>query len=257
MEGFSPPRIVHVAETGSTNADAARLGLAGEALPLWVVADTQTGGRGRAGRQWVSQPGNLHASLAFRSMAPMAQAGQLSLIAGIAIIDAVRTTMDLAPETELRLKWPNDILIGFAKAGGILVESTSFREGSGFLAVLGFGLNLVTFPEAVGRNAVALADYGAPPSPRALIANLSERVGFWLDRWAEGANFSVLRQAWMDRAGPVGEPIVVNTEAGPLAATYEGLAETGALLANVDGVIREINYGDVALIGEIARDGDT
>jgi BirA family biotin operon repressor/biotin-[acetyl-CoA-carboxylase] ligase len=257
MDGFSPPRIVHVAETGSTNADAARLALAGEALPLWVMADTQTGGRGRAGRQWISEPGNLHASLAFRSMAPMARAGQLSLLAGIAIIDAVRTTLELAPNTELRLKWPNDILIGFAKAGGILVESTSFREGSGFLAILGFGLNLVTFPKAIGRNAAALADYGAPPTPRALIANLSERLGFWLDRWAEGENFAILRQAWMDRAGPLGEPILVNTQSGPLAATYEGLTETGALLAKAGGAIREINFGDVALAGEVARDGDT
>src|SRR6476646_132144 len=133
MNGISPPRILHLAETGSTNADAMRLGVGGEDLPLWVIADVQTGGRGRSGRTWVSQPGNLHASLALCCTAPMEKAGQLSLLAGISVIDAIRDIMDLAPGTELRLKWPNDILIGIAKAGGILVESTSLREGSGFL----------------------------------------------------------------------------------------------------------------------------
>jgi BirA family transcriptional regulator, biotin operon repressor / biotin---[acetyl-CoA-carboxylase] ligase len=257
MDERSPPRILHVSETGSTNADAMRLGVAGEALPLWVVADLQTGGRGRAGRKWVSEKGNLHASLALCSRAPMEKAGQLSLLAGISIIDAIRSTMDLAPGTELRLKWPNDILIGFAKAGGILVESTTLREGSGFLAVLGFGLNLVAFPDAVGREATCLARHGTPPDSRTLVTVLSERITDWLETWNCGKNFSAVRKAWMDRAGPIGEPITINTKTGTLAATYRGLADTGALLADVDGNVREISYGDVALVGEIARDGDT
>jgi BirA family biotin operon repressor/biotin-[acetyl-CoA-carboxylase] ligase len=234
-----------------------RLGLAGEALPLWVVADLQTGGRGRAGRKWISQKGNLHASLAIGSNAPLEKAGQLSLIAGISIVDAIRTTMDLAPGAELRLKWPNDILVGVAKAGGILVESTALQEGSGFLAVLGFGLNLVAFPDAVGREVTSLAQHGTPPEPRALVTVLSERIAYWLDRWNAAASFGPIREAWLDRAGPIGEQIVINTTGGPLAATYQGLAENGALLADVDGVIREISYGDVALVGEVARDGDS
>ncbi len=257
MDGNILPRILHVAETGSTNADAMRLGLAGESLPLWVIADIQTGGRGRSGRTWVSQLGNLHASLAFRCTAPMEKAGQLSLLAGISVLDAIHITMDLAPGAELRLKWPNDILMGFAKAGGILVESTSLREGSGFLAILGFGLNLVAFPNTIGREAAALAQYGKPPEPRALLTALSDRIFFWLDRWNAGTNFDAIRNAWIERAGPIGEPIVINTTTGPVSATYQGLAATGALLAKVDGTVREFNYGDVALVGEVTRDGDS
>lgn len=257
MDEVSPPRVVHVAETGSTNADATRLGRAGEPLPLWVIADVQTGGRGRSGRQWVSQTGNLHASLAFRCIAPMEKAGQLSLLAGISVIDAVRLTMDLASDAQLRLKWPNDILIGFAKAGGILVESTSLREGSGFLAILGFGLNLVTFPDALGRAATALGHFGQPPEPRAMLDVLSERVFYWLDRWNAGSNFAAIREAWIERAGPLGEQITINTTQGPVSGTYRGLAETGALLAEVGGTVREVNYGDVALVGDVARDGDS
>ncbi len=248
---------MHFAETGSTNADAMRLALDGEALPFWVIADIQTAGKGRSGRMWVSQQGNLHASLAFRCTAPMEKAGQLSLLAGISVIDAVQTTMDLAQTAELRLKWPNDILIGVAKAGGILVESTSLREGSGFLAILGFGLNLLAFPDVIGREVTALGRYGRPPEPHALLSALSERLFFWLERWKAGSDFGAVRQAWLERAGVLGEPIVINTAAGRVSATYQGLTDTGALLADVGGVFREFNYGDVALVGEVARDGDS
>ena len=129
-----PARILHLRETGSTNADAMRLALKGEDLPLWVIADRQTAGRGRAGRTWTSPPGNLYASLAFCCEAPIEQAGQLSLIAGISLIDAIRTNTELAPDAGLRLKWPNDVLVGLSKVGGILVESTMARGSPGFLA---------------------------------------------------------------------------------------------------------------------------
>jgi BirA family transcriptional regulator, biotin operon repressor / biotin---[acetyl-CoA-carboxylase] ligase len=255
MTGISPPRILHLAETGSTNVDAMRLGLGGEDLPLWVIADVQTGGKGRSGRTWVSRPGNLQASLAFRCTTPMDKAGQLSLLAGISVIDAIRDTMDLAPGTELRLKWPNDILIAIAKAGGILVESTLLRDGCGFLAILGFGLNLINFPDALGREVTALGHHGKAPEPLVLLKALSERVFLWLGRWNDGAGFAAIREAWLERAGAIGEPIVINTAAGAVSATYRGLSDTGALRADVGGAVREFSYGDVSLVGEIARDG--
>ena len=93
------PRIIQLDETGSTNADAMRLALAGEPLPLWVAAKRQTAGRGRAGRSWISGAGNLQASLAVVCAAPLGSAGQLSLVAGISAFDAVRLTSALAPSS--------------------------------------------------------------------------------------------------------------------------------------------------------------
>lgn len=171
-------------------------------------------------------------------------------------MDAVRKTMDLVPDAELRLKWPNDIFIGFAKAGGVLVESVSLRNDSDFLVVFGFGLNLVTVPDEIGHEVTALSQYGQPPEPCAVLTGLSERIFFWLDRWNAGLNFDAIRQAWIDRAGPVGESIVIKTTSGPVSATYQGLAETGALRAEVDGAIREFNYGDVTLADKAACDED-
>ena len=159
-------RIIELSETGSTNADAMRLALSGEVLPIWVIAEHQSAGRGRAGRAWVSEVGNLYASLALTADAPRQKAGELSLVAGIALVEAIRAISPLAQTCGLRLKWPNDLLVGAAKVGGILVETTtargepSFHKGHGFLAVLGFGLNIATCPAELGRATASLAQFG-------------------------------------------------------------------------------------------------
>ena len=105
-EPSAPSRLVRLPETDSTNAEAMRRALAGEAPPLWVLADRQTAGRGRAGRAWASQPGNLFASLLVSTSCPPALAGQLSLVAGVAAIDAIRRAAGQRPPAGLRLKLP-------------------------------------------------------------------------------------------------------------------------------------------------------
>ncbi len=121
-------RHVHLEEVDGTNAEAMRRVLAGERGPLWISADRQLSGRGRSGRIWTSAPGNLFASVVATLDCQPAAAGQLSLVAGVAVIDAIRRAGDVPG---LRLKWPNDILVGMAKAGGILVESTVATRTTG------------------------------------------------------------------------------------------------------------------------------
>lgn len=249
-----PPRFINLAETGSTNADAMRLALAGEPLPLWVVAERQTAGRGRSGRVWVSDRGNLHASLAFVCQAPLARAGELALVAGIALHDAVRATSPLAECIGLRLKWPNDLLIGRAKAGGILVETTTARGEPGFLAVIGFGLNITSCPDDLGRAATALGHHIPPPSPNAVLDGLSHRTGQWLKTWDETRGFDAIRTAWLARAGPIGEALSINTRTGPVTGTFKGLSDTGALLAEVGGELQTFTYGDVSLVAASGKD---
>jgi BirA family biotin operon repressor/biotin-[acetyl-CoA-carboxylase] ligase len=256
MESPAPLRILHLTETGSTNADAMRLALKGEPLPLWVIADRQTAGRGRAGRSWTSPLGNFYASLAFWCSAPLEKAGQLSLIAGISFIDAIRAMTALAPEAELRLKWPNDILIGKAKAGGILVETTTAHGNPGFLAIIGFGLNVDSAPDDLARPVTAISRFGRTPNSAELLDELAARTFFWLERWNAGEDFSAVRGAWMDRAGHFGEPISINTSSGPVSGSYQGLTENGALCAEIDGELRAFSHGDVAVGGEPVHDGE-
>lgn len=241
-------RIVRVAETGSTNKDAMRLALAGEPLPLWVVAERQTDGRGRQGRAWTSLEGNLHASVAFATPAPPQAAGQLALLAGLALYDAVAAVTLLAAQARLRLKWPNDLLVDGAKAAGILIESTLSQSG-GLVAVAGFGVNIAHAP-GIDRPVAALGQYCATLNTEILLAALADSFETWLVGWDDSRGFGSIRANWLDRAGPVGQPITIHAGGTHVSGTYEGLGTTGALLARVGGRLEEFNFGDVALGAE-------
>lgn len=253
----SEPRIVHLTETGSTNADAMRLALDGEALPLWVVAERQSAGRGRAGRSWASLSGNLNASLAIVSDAPLARAGELALVAGLALYDAVRATTLLATDAGLRLKWPNDLLIGAAKAGGILVETTTARGEPGFLAVIGFGLNIASCPGDLGRAVTCLADRDAAPIPDDVLKALTASCDTWLSHWDSGLGFREhIARTWIDRGGPLGEAISIHTAQGRVTGSYQGLDDSGYLLLKTpDGQAHTFTYGDVALVAYDSNGG--
>ena len=241
-------RVIELSETASTNADAMRLALAGEALPLWVIARRQTAGRGRAGRTWVSGEGNLQTSLAVICDAPLAMAAQLALVAGVALLDAVQSVSPGAHNIAPRLKWPNDILIGGSKAGGILVESTPALGQPGFLAVLGFGVNVATYPRDLGRAATSLSQHGVTANAGEIRTHLAAAMDRWLQVWRQSQGFHEVREAWMARGGEIGESITVQSASGPVTGTYQGLDATGALLASIDGRLQTVTYGDVMIV---------
>ena len=244
----APYRLVHLAETDSTNAEAMRRALAGETGPLWVIADRQTAGRGRSGRAWASEPGNLFASLLISTACPAAKAGQLSLVAGVAAIDAITNAGPLDSAAALRLKWPNDILVGSVKAGGILVESSA-RAGGGMSAVIGVGLNLASPPAELGA-ATSLACHGLSLSPREALCFLGDAMDLWLNTWNDGEGFARVREAWLARGGAVGEPQTVHAGADLVQGRFAGLDAEGALIvADAAGHERRFTFGDVALAG--------
>jgi BirA family transcriptional regulator, biotin operon repressor / biotin---[acetyl-CoA-carboxylase] ligase len=239
--------IIRLNETVSTNKDAMRLALGGERLPLWVSAERQSEGRGRAGRTWVSLAGNLHASVAIPVKAPLALAGQLALVSGLALYEAVHTAAQPDKIEGLRLKWPNDLLIGTAKVGGILVESTTLGDGISFVAVAGFGLNIASAPEHLGRAVTSLRAEGIKTEPGVLLQKLADTLDVWLERWDGASGFPAIRAAWMERGGCLGEPITFNSGQGPVHGTYQGLNELGGLVAEVGGRRETITFGDVML----------
>jgi BirA family biotin operon repressor/biotin-[acetyl-CoA-carboxylase] ligase len=251
----APYRLAHLAETDSTNAEAMRRVLAGETGPLWVIADRQTAGRGRSGRAWASEPENLFASLLIATGCPVAKAGQLSLVAGVAVIDAI-TSAGLDRTAALRLKWPNDILIGSGKAGGILVESST-RPGGGMSAVIGVGLNLVSRPVELGAAATSLACHGLVLSPREALCFLGDAMDHWLTTWNDGEGFAQVREAWLARGGAVGEPLTVHAGADVVRGNFAGLDAEGALIvADAGGRERRFTFGDVALAGSRSGEED-
>lgn len=254
MAGTAPARgaaagLIVLDEVDSTNSEAMRRALAGSEAPLWIAARRQTAGRGRSARTWASLPGNLAASLVLRLDCPVAAAAQLSLVAGVAAIDAIRAAAP-AVSADVRLKWPNDVLVGAAKLGGILVESS--RDAGLLVAVVGFGINVRSAPDGLGRRVASLAGHGAEVDAAVLLAALGEAMASWLDRWDEGRGFAEIRAAWIARAGPEGEPLAVHDGAVRRSGLFAGLDADGALLlAMDDGHIERVAVGDVTLDGEL------
>lgn len=241
-----PARIVTLALTVSTNSDAMRLARAGEPAPLWVIAERQTGGRGRSGRAWISEPGNLHASLMIRPVCAAAELPRLSLVAGVAAIDAIRRLDGAERMSPVRLKWPNDLIIGQAKVGGILVETSAF--GTDMVAVIGLGLNLARHPAGV-PEATSLAAHGVAIAPLDMLTYLASSMDSWLGIWNGGQGFAAIRRAWIARAGGLGERMTVHAGDRRVEGRYGGLDADGALFLDDDAGRRQrFTFGDVTLI---------
>jgi BirA family transcriptional regulator, biotin operon repressor / biotin---[acetyl-CoA-carboxylase] ligase len=244
-----PSRYIHLASCDSTNAEAMRLAAHGERGPVWVLSDVQTSGRGRSGRLWSSDLGNFFGS--FLNVLPgnPPRAYQISLVTGVAVAEAIHALVPHTAGLDLRLKWPNDILAGRSKIGGILVESTQVADG-GLAVVIGVGLNLVSHPVDTAQPADHLASFGAAPDAKAVLSELDHQVGRWLDIWSGGQGFAEIREAWLRHSGSLGERLRVNSGAGPVEGTYQGVDQDGALiLTGDDGNQRIYSYGDVTLVG--------
>ncbi|MGH1417407.1 MAG: biotin--[acetyl-CoA-carboxylase] ligase [Hyphomicrobiaceae bacterium] len=249
--------VAHVTETASTNADAMVHVEVGEGGPLWIHADVQTDGRGRSGRSWQGGKGNLHASFFATFECSMSTASQISLVAGVALMDAVhRCVREHAPNVEptflpdLRLKWPNDLYYKTQKLGGILVESTALTTDDRERAiVIGFGLNLAEAPNIADRPTTSLADLGVSVTPSEMLDHLDVALMKALRTWAQGHDFDRICSQWTAVSGPIGESLSVHL--GPeicIRGQSCGLDATGALLLRDEkGTLHTITFGDVEL----------
>lgn len=225
----------------STNEEAKRRAINGETGPLWIVARSQTAGRGRRGRPWTSGDGNLFTTGLYRLDASPARAAQLSFAAALAVGDLAASLIE--PE-RVRLKWPNDVLVEGRKLSGILLESGAHREGGLWLAV-GIGVNLAHHPDDAERPATDLASHGGLISPDEAIQLLSQRFDHWRTVWAN-EGFAPIREAWLSRAWGLGERCTARLEGETLEGVFADLAEDGALRLDLnDGRRRLVSAGDV------------
>ena len=153
--------VRHYERINSTNLEARRLADQGETGPLWLTAGEQTLGRGRLGRAWVSEPGNLYATFLFPTAAEQQAAAQVSFVAALAVHDMVT---ELRPGLSPRIKWPNDVLVGGAKFCGVLAEVVG---SSPTRIAIGCGVNVAHAPQGTPYPVMAL---GGGPQPRSRAA---------------------------------------------------------------------------------------
>jgi BirA family biotin operon repressor/biotin-[acetyl-CoA-carboxylase] ligase len=252
-----------VAETGSSNADLLAAAQDGAAEGTVLVAEAQTGARGRLGRRWASPP---RAGLTFSVLlrpdgVPAPLLGWLPLLAGVAAVAAVRSVTVV----DAGLKWPNDVLVGGAKLGGVLTERT------GSMVVIGIGINVwqgrADLPGDVAATSLALAaapgDTGLspPPSPSPstagpglrerllaeLLAGLSHWYVAWRDQASPGdADACGLRREYIRRCITLGRPVTVTMPgAEVITGTAAGLDWAGRLEVRTARGLVPVTAGDV------------
>ncbi|MHA3703642.1 biotin--[acetyl-CoA-carboxylase] ligase [Jatrophihabitans sp. YIM 134969] len=206
-DGLPAPLLTlrYVAETGSTNADllADPDGPTGEVL----VADHQTAGRGRLDRRWEEPPGaSIMLSVRLRPSAPVVSWGWLPLVAGVALVDALRAA---APGTPCALKWPNDVLLGDdgRKVAGILAEAR------GPVAVIGTGCNVSQRADQLPvPTATSLAAEGVDADRSGVLHDLLAGLARWshaLDAAGGDAVAAGLHAAYSERCATLGREVTV------------------------------------------------
>lgn len=229
-------------EVDSTNAEAVRLAprLAGA---TWILGLRQRGGRGRRGRAWLDPEGNFAASLVLHPTEPVAKAALRSFVAALALHDALSV---LAPEADLALKWPNDVLLNGGKLAGILLEGVT--EGARMRhLVIGIGVNLMNAPPG-GEGALAAVSLKdatmVDVTPEDMLAHLAvsyaRREAIFV---ADG--FAPIRTAWLARAARLGQDVTARTMREELRGRFETVDEQGHLVLTTDNGRRSIPAADV------------
>jgi BirA family biotin operon repressor/biotin-[acetyl-CoA-carboxylase] ligase len=230
----------------STNAVLLERAAAGAPTGTTLVAGTQTAGRGRQGRTWLSSPGDsLTFSLLWRFASGAAPIG-LPLAVGVAVARA----LDKFGIRDTALKWPNDVLKGGRKLAGILVELV---PGTPHAAVIGIGLNQrlpADIPDELRARSAAL---DADIEPHVLLAALLIELRIVLEQFADGG-FAVFRDDWLARNAHADLPIrLLSDFAPPRGGICRGVAADGALLLETGdgntGRIERVLAGEVSLRG--------
>ncbi|MEE9380188.1 MAG: biotin--[acetyl-CoA-carboxylase] ligase [Hyphomonadaceae bacterium] len=230
----------------STNLEAARRVKAGQFEDCWLVAHQQSAGRGRLGRVWQSQPGNLYATALFHFDGSLVDASKIPFVAGLAVSDVVH---EFAPGADARLKWPNDVRVDGAKLAGILIEAGALDEGVWVAA--GFGLNIAHSPNDVGQPTTCLADLrdNSVVTPETALEALCVAFSKRLQQLSNG--FASIRADWLARAEGLGKTVRVKHGDEHVEGIFEDMDETGALILRLPGGARQtIRTGDVELVRE-------
>ena len=240
--------FLHLPEVDSTNSEARRQAEAGASAPLWIIADRQTAGRGRRGRQWQSPQGNLMATLLLPGAAApdsSALAGQLAFVAGLALRATIAHFL-AHQQAEVSLKWPNDVLVNGAKISGILLETASSGQGRPDWLAIGLGVNLAHHPDDTPYQATSLAAHlRQVPDNLAALAELANQFDRYFKIWhAQG--FAAIVEAWRQSAQNLGAAIEVRLENQTLKGIFEDIDAQGALVLRLDdGTVQIIATGDV------------
>ncbi|MHC8317485.1 bifunctional biotin--[acetyl-CoA-carboxylase] ligase/biotin operon repressor BirA [Pseudomonas sp. LB3P31] len=228
----------------STNAEALRAIERGQAAPFLVLAERQTAGRGRRGRKWVSPfAENVYYSLVLRIEGGMRQLEGLSLVVGLAVMQALRE-LDVSTAG---LKWPNDVLVGQKKIAGILLELVG-DPADVCHVVLGVGINVnMQLTDEVDQQWTSMRlETGKVFDRNQLVAVLGEKLQGYLRRH-QVDGFSAIQSEWEQNHLWQGRAVSLIAGVNQINGEVLGIDKQGALRLKVDGVEKVFSGGELSL----------
>lgn len=236
--------IYHFEELASTMDEAFRRGMEGSPEGTIVIAEMQTRGRGRMGRSWASpRSKGLYFSLLLRPVMSFAEATKLTLLAAVALSEAVEKVTSVRPG----IKWPNDLLIEGKKLAGILTELRAEVDRVAF-AVIGIGVNVNTLRSALPPEAVSLQETVGHEVGRIMLLQEILRAMETRYHAVRRQGFSQVFDAWRERSATLGSRVMFEERGKPNEGTAFDLADDGGLLVRLDnGTVVKRMAGDILL----------
>ena len=242
---FIGQKIRYFTKVTSTNDVAKELAVKGAKEGTIVLAETQTQGKGRLGRNWLSPKGGIWFSVILRPKIPAKDSYQLTFMAAVAVAKTIREMFKVNAE----IKWPNDVLVNERKVCGILTE-TSIRGNAVEFAVVGVGVNanidLTSFPKNLRASITSLEAEvkEAVDRERFLCALLGELENYY--KMLQQKKFELVLEEWKRLTTLFGAYVVVTSFEEKIRGLAVGVSQNGALKVRLEnGTIRKIVSGDV------------
>ena len=219
----------------STNDKAKELVIAMQRNCI-VSSILQTDGRGRRGRNWISQEGNLFASFALKIA--LTDISKIALLSAVAVF---KTIEHFVKNQSIKIKWPNDVLVNDAKISGIL-----FEKADDNFWVMGIGINVVSSPEnsSTDYKTTSINSYRTSINRFDVLYHFVKVFDELLNTYCQ-KGFAHIKQTWLDNAYCLGNCISIKQEKNVLTGVFETIDDNGALLLKTEDGIKTILVGDL------------
>jgi BirA family biotin operon repressor/biotin-[acetyl-CoA-carboxylase] ligase len=245
---FMGKTIHHFSEVASTNDLAKEMASTGAKEGTTIIAETQTHGKGRLGREWASPKGGIWLSTILRPKLNVKDVPKLTLMTSLAVAKTINQLFNLKTE----VKWPNDVLIKTKKVCGILTEASTKDNRTNFV-VVGIGINaniqLHSLPKQVRETATSLKhELKREISRERFLRVLLEKMEHYYLMLLRGKSNAVLKE-WKSLCSFLGSKVEVTTLKEKIEGIATDIDENGALIIKLqDGTLRKILSGDVSLV---------
>lgn len=228
-------RLYHYNELPSTNLEAIQMAKKGALDGTVILADVQSSGRGRCGKNWISPKDNLYTSIIVRDEINVSKLTQFAFITAVAVGN---TLLSLSSSLDIKYKWPNDILVDNKKIAGILLET----KASASWLVIGIGINILSSPEyATSLSQVCDLDVSSLILLEKLIINFDRAKQKYL---LEG--FLPIRKMWLKRAYMIGSFINVSISNRLYSGIFSDIDQEGKIvISTYDNNLISLESGEV------------